>query len=101
MEIKDIRNKVLQVLEIEEIKSVKGFGKIRTQVDMFLAKIDPRYVLESNYRIKHFKALQKNRKKTRMCRKSSKKRPYSKIKLRETKLEKQNSRQSRRKKWKR
>lgn len=44
MEIKDIRNKVLQVLEIEEIKSVKGFGKIRTQVDMFLAKIDPRYV---------------------------------------------------------
>ena len=47
IEIKDIRNKVLQVLENEEIKSVKGFGKVRTQVDMFVAKIDPRYDLES------------------------------------------------------
>lgn len=44
MEIKDIRSKLLQVLENEEIKSVKGFGKIRTQVDIFVAKIDPRYV---------------------------------------------------------
>ena len=47
VEIKDIRSKVLQVLENEEIKSVKGFGKVRTQVDMFVAKIDPRYDLES------------------------------------------------------
>jgi len=44
MEIKDIRSKLLQVLKNEEIKSVKGFGKISTQVDMFVAKIDPRYV---------------------------------------------------------
>ena len=47
VEIKDIRSKMLQVLENEEIKSVKGFGKVRTQVDMFVAKIDPRYDLES------------------------------------------------------
>ena len=43
-EVKNIRDDVLQVLEIEEIKSVKGFGKVRTQVDMFVAKIDPRFV---------------------------------------------------------
>ena len=47
VDVKDIRSKVLQVLENEEIKSVKGFGKVRTQVDMFVAKIDPRYDLES------------------------------------------------------
>ena len=43
-EVTSIRDNVLQVLEIEEIKSVKGFGKVRTQVDMFVAKIDPRFV---------------------------------------------------------
>jgi len=47
MEIKDIRSKLLQVLKNEEIKSVKGFGKISTQVDMFVAKIDPSFAKKS------------------------------------------------------
>jgi hypothetical protein len=50
---------VLQVLENEEIKSVKGFGKIRTQVDMFLAKIDPSFAKKSKEDKNAQKKLQK------------------------------------------